>query len=73
MKEITLDFLRNEIKETEKVYDSLVNKKISEVCEEDLNMLKYWIGQICTYERLIQYMKGLNEREFQIQKKKGIL
>ncbi len=73
MKEITLEFLREEIKKTKRVYDSLINKKISEVCEEDLNMLKYWVGEICTYERLIQYMRGLDEREFQLAKKKGTL
>ena len=72
-KEELLDWLRKEIKLAKSTSDMNAREAGKVGDAEGWDVSRILLGEAFGYERLIKHLKGLNEREFQLQKKRGIL
>lgn len=70
---IDLKFLRKEIESLNKLIDYSGSRFVRETQNEALLDHHNLIIELITYQRLIKLIRGLNEREFQLEKKKGTL
>ena len=73
MREITLNYLRTEITSLEEDIEYFKQKTIGELSSEEIESIPFMLGELYTLQRLIKYVRGLNERDFQLEIKKGTL
>ena len=73
MKEITLEYLREEAKLCHDAYKSLCKEAGDTGNTETWETAQLLLGQCIAYEQMIQYMRELPERQFQLERKKGTL
>lgn len=69
----TKEYLRELISDAKETLHDLEQRPLNELDDEMLNCVRLLRGEVIAYRRVLQYLRGLTEREFQLAVKKGQL